>query len=134
MTVFNEKKEYTKKHVIFSTTELGVISPEEYLFAFWDDPSRPVLAEFIGMLTSIASGLVEEEGAEEIVDSINTEDFYKLASEIMLDSNIKGLDFSTAESTQAAFESRDISSGFLSEVLSKYVLQLVEELANQKNS
>lgn len=133
MSVFKKKKAYEKKYTIKTTEDLGVESTVVYSFALWKDPSKDVLMDFISIITKIIDSDENKEDAEKIAEQVDTELYYKLASEIIIDCDIDGLDFSTPTAARESFENRDIGNGFLSSVLTKYILALITDITDLKN-
>lgn len=104
-----------------------------FTFEVLADPPRHLLSEVLDLLgtsTKAVSGEGEEIEKPEQFDAR----FHEVAAAILVDSDIEGLDFSTPQSTKAAFENEDIDGTLLTRVLVAYVYGLILERTGLKKT
>lgn len=93
--------------------------------SFWKNPSKLVLQSLIQFMLATDTELrtLDESEKEALLA-----DFYYALSEIVLDTNIEGLDFSTPEKAQEMFlESPGLPMGFVYEAVAAWLLKLLQE-------
>jgi hypothetical protein len=117
------KRTFEKGTVKYNTeTDMGLNG--SYNFLFWDDPSRPVVMTLVDTISMNEERLnkmsVEE---KEKADA----DFWKAVSQVMIDCEIEGLDFSTPEKAKTSFDSEIVPWGWLWDVLVFFIGRLLAE-------
>lgn len=94
---------------------------------FWKDPSQHYTME----LLRVTNTRIEDKSQEE-VQQLN-KDYFDVASNIFIDCDINGIDFSTPESTEEAFYHKDLPWGIFHETLIAYLARLMTEYQVLKN-
>jgi hypothetical protein len=121
------KKAYIKPYVDKKAdTDFG-IEGCEHLFRLWRDPSRQTVFTLLNTIT------MKPDELEALDDSAKREldeAFWRAVSEVIIDCDIEGLDFSTTEKARESFDSPHISWGILYDVLFAYVSWLLTENDN----
>ena len=98
---------------------------------FWADPSRQVIFDLFEIF-----GLANDE-LDEIPEADKermSSRYFECASLILVDCDIKGIDFSTAESTDASFDDERLPWGLFHQALLLYVSRLIEDYEVLKNA
>jgi hypothetical protein len=117
------KKRYVRPHKDLTGNDLN-IEDFPHTMRVWRDPSRQVvftLLDTITMTSEKLDGL--DDAAKKDLDSA----FWVAVSEVIIDCDIEGLDFSTPEKAKESFDSPHISWGVLFDVLFAYVSWLLTE-------
>ena len=107
-----------KKVVIDVVKDLGM--SEEYAgvqFVMWDDPS----------ITSLAKVFVSTNKDDESTTQEDADGYFDALTEILIDSNIDGVSFSTREDVIDSFDAIGLPWGFVSQVATLYCLKVVSE-------
>ena len=99
---------------------------------FWVDPSRQIIFDLLEIF-----GLSGTDSMDEIPeaekDRMNRR-YFECASAILVDCDIEGIDFSTAESTENAFDDERLPWGIFHQALMMYVARLTDEYQVLKNA
>lgn len=138
--VFRKKKKFTKKYRIYNTKK-DFAMQQEHKFALSSDPSKEILYGLLNVVTTTTEQLDEMSDDEiEELDKL----FFQYVSEITVDCDIDGLDFSTPESTEDSFSDPEVDWHFLFSVYGYYVGSLLNthktlgkvlrQLADNENS
>ena len=121
-TVFRKKKKFQRKYKIFDTKK-DFDMQQSHKVAFAEDPSREVvfgIFEIASLKPANFDEMTEEDSAE--ID----ERWYHYMSEIIIDTDIEGLDFSTPDSTRESFNDPSVDWTFFIELVARYVGNLME--------
>lgn len=126
-----KKKQFKpKKQIKHLDKDFGL--GQDIKIEFWSDPSRVVifdLLEIFGM-----SGTEElDEIPEADKEKMNTR-YFECASLILLDCDIEGIDFSTPQSTEEAFDDERLPWGIFHQALLMYISELIDEYQVLKNA
>lgn len=114
---------FPKRKVVIDVGEdLGLPDYEGVKFVMWDDPSISVIANVILPLAKDQDELTNSDG-DAYFDALN---------EIILDSNVEGLDFSSVKATMESFDNKSLPWGFISEVAALYCSKLITESESLK--
>lgn len=115
-----------KGTITLTLGDLGILIPgdddgslsDEYWVEVWDDPSKPAILSMLRLVVASGEEITEnKEEAEELYTK-----FLRAASQIFIDTNIAGLDFSDEEAVEACFSAEELPWGFMYEVCTAYVL------------
>jgi hypothetical protein len=107
------KRAYVKPHIDMTGSDLKIDGLENTI-RFWRDPSRQIVFTLLDTITMTA---------EKDIDT----NFWEAVSEVIVDCDIEGLDFSTAEKARESFDNPHISWGVLFDALFGYVSWLLTE-------
>lgn len=121
-TVFKNKKKFEKSYTIFNTKKDWDMTTE-HLFAMASDPSRNLVSQLIDVLQQLTNLDENNPLSEEELQQLN-DDFFYCISELIIDCDIKGMDFSTAEAADKSMNSPDVDWHFMFDVLGRYVNHL----------
>ena len=104
---------------------------QEISIEFWKDPSKSVISDLFRIIGMNVEQLQElsDEGREELDNR-----YFECASLILVDCDIKGIDFSTPETTKQAFEDDRIPWGLFHQALLLYLDKLTEDYSALKNA
>ena len=120
-----KKVAFPKKTVtIDAGNDLGIEGYEGVKFQMWDDPSRSVIVHVVQALQS----------GDDTIDDQMAEDFFSAVSQIVVDTNIEGIDFSTRESSMKSFDHETLPWGFMFNVVVSYVVKLINESDSLKKA
>jgi hypothetical protein len=97
---------------------------------FWLDPSRQIIFDLFEIIGATTEEVEESTDEEKIRMSKR---YYECASLILIDCDIEGIDFSTAESTEAAFEDERLPWGIFHQAMVLYLDKLMTEYDMLKN-
>lgn len=104
---------------------------EDINLEFWKDPSRKVA---LGLLFIIGRARGDEsEDIDEAEWKQLDKEYYEMVSNLIVDSDIEGLDFSTPETTEASFDAEFLPWGILHKAVIAYLSELTTENENLKN-
>lgn len=118
------KKKPFERSVTRYNTKTDLNLPVEHLFEMWADPSSRVVFS----LLDVVSTSEEKLNKMSDVDKAKLDDeFWWCVSQVFIDCDIEGLDFSSPEKSKESFESPYISWGFLFDVLVSYITRLLSE-------
>lgn len=125
-----KKKEFKQNIEILHLEEdfgLG----QDIKIAFWKDPSRAVIFDLLKIV-----GVTREDDLSEMPEiereKMNTR-YFECASLVLVECDIEGIDFSTAELTEKAFEDERIPWGTFHKALIMYLARLTDEYEVLKN-
>jgi hypothetical protein len=118
-----DKIKFPKKTEIISAEELDIMDAPGVVFEFWANPSKPVVNAIYDIVY-----LTMEKAAAMTVDEIsNLNDRYYIAlSELIVDCNIAGLDFSTPKAVEKSFDADDVPINFIYRVVVSYLSRLLD--------
>ena len=136
----NKKKKVSfPKHltsVIFDCNEAeiaGLKSDQEddhLTITFWRNPSKHVLRSLVKFMLSTDVEL--QELSDDEIDVLLS-DFYTALSEIVLETNIEDVDFSTPDKAKRAYlDSPGLPWGFIHEAIASWLLKFMNESLNLK--
>lgn len=113
---------FPKKKVTIDVVEdLGMPSDYEGVkFVMWADPS-------IAVLTGVLSATTKDEPTESDADT-----YFDSIKELIIDSNIDGLDFSTLEGAITAFDHKSLPWGFVGQVAAFYCAYVITQSEHLK--
>lgn len=97
----------------------------------WEDPSRQIIADLFQIMGSQDSDLDE---MEELDKERMNQRYFECASMMLVDCDIEGIDFSTPESTELAFEDERLPWGIFHQAMILYIAKLTEEYEVLKNA
>lgn len=117
--IFTKKKKFEKAYTIYNTKKDWDMATE-HLFAMASDPSRNLLNQLIDVLQKLTGLTEEEELSEEEIQQLNDEFFY-CVSELIVDCDIQGLDFSNTKKAEESMNNPDVDWHFMFDVLGNYV-------------
>lgn len=117
------KIKFPKSRESVSAEELGILDAEGVYFTFWKNPSKPVVRVLFDIVMASAEELSNKPPHEM---AILEKEYYEALSELILDSNIESLDFSTPETAMKSFEAPDVPVGFMYQVVVCYLRRLLE--------
>ena len=107
---------FPKKRVVIDVGEdLGVSEYDGVKFVMWADPSITVLARIISTLTKADP------------DQGDADNYFDALREVMLDSNIKGLDFSTTAAIAESVDHPSLPWGFIMQIATLYCVKVISE-------
>jgi hypothetical protein len=119
-----KKKPYKRNTVILNLRD-DLNLEHDIDVEFWKDPSQGVLFELINMVGTSSKETIKESTAEEM-ERFNRQ-YFECASLLIEDCSIEGIDFRTAESTEAAFYDKRVSWGVFHLALIAYLSRLIDE-------
>lgn len=120
--IFGKKKKFEKEYKIWNTKDdFGMKS--EHQFALAADPSKETLYGIMAVVTTKPDEL--DEMTEEELEELD-EAFYHFVSELIIECDIDGLDFSDAKTTRESFFHPDVDWHFLFSVCGYYVGTLID--------
>ena len=120
--IFTRKKRFVKSYKIFDTMDdFGM--DQQHRFALAADPSRDTLYGLLAIVTTKPDEMDEMKPEE--IQSLD-DDFYAYVSELTIECDIMGLDFSSPETTRAAFFHPSVDWHFLFSVYGYYVGHLLD--------
>jgi hypothetical protein len=125
-----KKKKQFKPNTVILNLKKDFPLDQDIDIEFWEDPSRQVifdLFEIIGATTEDVAELTNEEKSK------MSKRYYECASLILIDCDIEGIDFSTAESTEEAFEDERLPWGIFHQAMVLYLDKLMTEYDMLKN-
>lgn len=126
-----DKKPFPKITINLKLGELGILKYPDVEFSFWEDPSQKVLFTVMGLLFMSQEDLDQMDDAEK--DSLNAR-FFAAVSELIVDCDIDGLDFSTPKSAEESFYHEALPWGLMYEVILMYIVRLTETNARLKKT
>ena len=139
MTKKKNKKVAFPKHLMSTVfdcneNEIMGLSPDQekdhLTITFWRNPSKHVLSSLVKFM--LATDVELREKSDDEVE-ILLSDFYTALSEIVIETNIDGLDFSTPEQAEHMFlESPDLPWGFVYEAVASWLLNFMQESIDLK--
>jgi hypothetical protein len=97
----------------------------------WTDPSRQACMELLLIFGRQNSDEIKELSDEDAAKMDDT--YYHYASMILVDCDIKGINFATAETTRKAFDDERLPWGIFHMALMVYIAQLTDEYQVLKN-
>lgn len=108
--------------------EIGGLSPKQeadrLTITFWSNPSRKIIKS---LLFFVLSSDEELKGLKEEEAQYLLEDFYHSLGEVIIDTNIEGLDFSTREAAEKSYlESPGLPMGFVHEAIATWLLNFMQ--------
>lgn len=107
---------FPKKRVVIDVgDDLGLSDYTGVKFVMWADPSITVLARIINTLT------------KEEPDQSDADNYFDALHELMIDSNIEGVDFSTVTSIAESVDHPSLPWGFIMEVATMYCVKVISE-------
>lgn len=106
-----------KKVSIDVGDDFGLTEYTGVKFIMWADPSVRTIARILSPLSKEEDELTEVDG----------DAYFDALHQIILDTNIDGIDFSTLESTIGAFDHEHLPYGFIGQVASFYCTKLITE-------
>jgi hypothetical protein len=122
------KKRQFKPKTVKLNLKKDLFLDEDITVWFWENPSREVVFTLIDVLNSNTKGL----------DPIEAQDlnkrYFDCASLMLIDCDIEGVDFSTPESTEAAFQDKRLPWGIFHQAILAYMGKLVDEYKVLKNA
>ena len=121
------KKAYKPNTVVLNLKDdLGLLEHDVNV-EFWKDPSRSVLFTLLRIMRTDTEGLTSEE-----LIQLN-KDYFECAALMLIDCEIDFVDFSTPESTEAAFKDKRLPWGIFHQAMIAYVSKLSDEYQVLKN-
>lgn len=126
-----KKKQFKPKTVIkHLDKDFGL--EQDIRVEFWADPSRSVIFDLLEVF-----GMSDTDELDEIPEAekerMNAR-YFECASMILVDCDIDKIDFSTPESTEAAFDDDRLPWGIFHQALLMYLAELMEEYQVLKNA
>ena len=126
------KKKKLKQNVEVLNLKKDLGLEQDITVAFWKDPSRTVIFDLINIV-----GTSRNDDAEDLPDAdkekMNNR-YFECARLMLVDSDVEGLDFSTPESTIAAFDDERIPWGTFHVAMIVYLSRLTDEYEVLKNA
>lgn len=124
-----QKRPFQKSTVVYDTKEDFGFS-QSHKFEFWNDPSRTVIFGLLDVVSTKEDKLdkMSEEDKKKLDD-----DFWGYVSQLIIDCDIEGLDFSTPQAAKDSFEKPYVDWGFMYSTLISFVGKLMatnERLGN----
>lgn len=118
-----KKIKFPKKTKLVNVTrDLGMDETyEDVEFLVFDDPPRSIVGAIMRAIT-----LTDEEAAQDNSQQI-VDEYFEAVTELIIDCNIEGLSFNTADETVESFESKIIPWGFLYDFVVFYISYLITE-------
>lgn len=113
-----KKISFPRRTCEFDGEELGYSGVK---LTLWDNPSRRVRLAIYGLIARPIEELDEMSEAER---KQMLEEFFWGVSELIIDSNVKGADFSTAEAAEATYD--DFEPDFLPAVITRHMVKIVD--------
>ena len=124
-----KKKPFERSIVKYNTRDdLGM--EIDHTFHMWRDPSSKVVFSLLDTISTTEDKL--NKMPKEDKDKLNDE-FWWCASQVFIDCDIEGLDFSTPEKSKESFDSPYISWGILFDVLLRFITDLIQSNEKLKN-
>jgi hypothetical protein len=123
--VFKKKKKFEKTYKVFNTKK-DFDMQQDHNFAFWADPSQATVMTGLQILAF--------QGNETAIDSLAPEErvalndrFFEFVSDVVIDCDIEGTDFSTPEEAHRSFNDPSIDWEFMYAVLIRYFNHVLTE-------
>ena len=98
---------------------------------FWADPSRQVIFDLFEIFGLASDELDATPAADK--EKMNAR-YFECASIMLVDCDIKGIDFSTPESTAKAFDDERLPWGLFHQALLLYISRLIDDYEVLKNA
>lgn len=125
-----KKKEFRPNTVVLNLRK-DLDLNQDINIEFWADPSRQVIFDLFEIFGLASDELDEIPEADK--EKMNAR-YFECASLILVDCNIKGIDFSTPESTDEAFDDERMPWGLFHQALLLYVSRLIDDYEVLKNA
>lgn len=119
-----KKISFPRKTCEFDCDELGY--PDVKL-TLWDNPSRRVRLAIYGL---IAQPIEELEKQSEAERKQTLKEFFWGVSELVMDCNVEGADFSTPEAAEATYD--DFEPDFLPAVITQHMVKIVDRESEER--
>jgi hypothetical protein len=111
-----------KRVVIDCEADLGIEEYSGVQFVMWADPSVSVIANILSPVSK----------SDDEITARDADSYFDAIHEIVIDSNIEGLDFSTVDSTIESFDHKSLPWGFVSQVVTLYCAKVITESESLK--
>lgn len=118
-----KKEPFPKKTEIVDVKDLK-LDYEGISFEFWVDPSRTIVSDLMDIVLFTTNDQLKSQDVSQ--QRKNAKRYFECVSEIIADCSIEGADFSTPESTEKTFELPGVAWGFWYDVVSGYLMKLIE--------
>jgi len=125
-----KKKEFRPNTVTLNLRD-DLPLKQDISIEFWADPSRQVIFDLFEIFGLASDELDDIPEADK--EKMNAR-YFECASLILVDCDIKGIDFSTPETTTAAFDDERLPWGLFHQALLLYVSSLIEDYEVLKNA
>jgi hypothetical protein len=125
-----KKKKQFKPNTVVVNLKKDFPLEQDIELEFWEDPSRQVIFDLFEIIGATTEDLAETSDAKKEKMSKR---YFECASLILVDCDIEGIDFSTAESTEAAFEDERLPWGIFHQAMVLYLDKLMTEYDMLKN-
>lgn len=112
-----KKISFPRKTCEFDGEELGYPGVK---LTLWDNPSRRVRLAIYGLIANPVEELEKQSEAEQ---KETLKDFFWGVSELIIDCNVEGADFSTPEAAEATYD--DFEPDFLPAVITRHMVRIV---------
>ena len=128
--IFKSKRERIEKtHSIINTKDdLGM--DVEIQIAYWNNPSRAVFGDLVD---SIATPSEKLDAMDEQQQQLFSDKYFAAVTELLIDSDLVGLDFNTVDETLASFEHPELPMQFMHKLVINLVLRILTEAGYVKN-
>lgn len=124
------KKREFKPNTVERHLEKDFQLGQDITVELWQDPSRRVITDLFEILGA-SDSLAEKTEADK--EKMNRR-YFECASMILIDCDVKGIDFSTAKSTEKAFDDERLPWGIFHQTMVMYIAELTEEYEVLKNA
>ena len=128
--IFKNKRERIEKaHSIINTKDdLGM--DVEIQIAYWNNPSRAVFGDLVD---SIATPSEKLDAMDEQQQQSFSDKYFAAVTELLIESDLLGLDFNTVDETLASFEHPELPMQFMHKLVINLVLRILTEAGYVKN-
>lgn len=126
--IFEEKKPFRKSHTVIDTKK-DFDMEQQHQIALWKDPSGQVVKDFFSVSVTKREEL--DNMSQDEIDELDDK-FYRAVSEIIIDTDIAGISFEKPDEARAAFEHPSIDWMFFTNVLLRYVNDILQEANSLK--
>lgn len=110
------KMAFPKKRVVIDVgDDLGISDYAGVKFVMWADPSIAVLARALHTMT------------KDEPDQSDADNYFDALNELLLDSNIEGVDFSNPTAIAESFDHPSLPWGFIMQVVTMYCVKVIDE-------
>lgn len=117
------KMAFPKKKVTIDVEEdLGIEGYGGVQFVMWADPSVTVIANILSPISK----------DEDSITSRDADSYFDAINEVVIDSNIEGLDFSSVDAVIESFDHKSLPWGFVSQVVTLYCAKVITESESLK--
>lgn len=126
-----EKRAFPKKGTKINTKDDYGLE-YDVNFVMWDDPGRRIVGDLLRIVVFTTNEEFSAKSKEEQVKDSQT--YFEAVSQVVLDCDVEGSDFSDADAVTKTYELPGVSWGFWYDVIAIYCMKLLNESDNLKKA